>query len=68
MSGDKVSKTQHANVLGEIMQDNLLEETGKLGMHWVAHDRLIDQNMQKGLIHHGANRQSLYQYYHRNRR
>ena len=36
-------------------------------MQWVAHDRLGDENIQKALIHHGANRQSLYQYYHRNR-
>lgn len=41
LSGLK-STTQEANAIGEVMQDNLFEETGKLGMHWVAHDKLID--------------------------
>lgn len=65
---DFLSQTQKANALGETMQGNLLVETGKLGMQFVAHDLLVDNNnIQKALIHHGANSQSLYQYYHRNK-
>ena len=48
--------------LGQQMQEDLMNETGKLGMYFVMHDRLVgDGNLQKSLIHHGANRQTLYQ-------
>ena len=44
-AGDLLSQADRANALGEVLQDNLLEETGKLGMQWVAHDRLGDENV-----------------------
>ena len=65
---EPMAYTQNANTLGEAMHDNALQETGKLGAQFVAHDRLIDPKLQKSLIHHGANSQSLYQFYHRDRR
>lgn len=65
---EPMALTQHANTLGVAIHENALRETGKLGAQFVAHDRLIDPNVQKSLIHHGANSQSLYQFYHRDRR
>jgi hypothetical protein len=64
---EPLAYVQNANTLGEAMHDNTLLETGKLGAQFVAHDRLIDPKLQKSLIHHGANSQSLYQFYHRDR-
>ncbi len=40
---DMLSQTYKERALGEEMQENLYGETGKLGMQFVVHDRLVDE-------------------------
>jgi hypothetical protein len=56
------------NAIGEAIHDNLNDETGKLRMQFVAADQINEHNIQKKLIHHGANSMSMYQYYHHKNR
>ena len=51
----KLSATNNTNFLAKA-----LEETGKLGVNYVADDKIGQNNLGKNLIHFGANSQSLY--------
>jgi hypothetical protein len=39
---DIMGQTQKANKLGRNMETDLMQEAGKLGMQWVAHDKIVD--------------------------